>query len=173
MTSTGHSLGVRLFFTKTCKDDISRIDFNRSLPRRTCTILYGGKVAGLIWIRFAAKVLRTTQTVRHRNSPVESMPFFEYWYHGCPDIDFMSWHMSWHMPLDGILMARKLCLHNFLAIQRFKLLMAYCRVLKSSNGSFVFERSVLLGSLPICHLNKKQRTVKISDHISGDISPEI
>jgi len=90
MTSTGHSLGVRLLFIKTYKDDISRIDFNRSLPRRTfvfyknykddisridfnrslprrtCTILYGGKVAGLIWIRFAAKALRTTQT---RSSP--------------------------------------------------------------------------------------------------------
>jgi len=36
----------------------------------------------------------------------------------------MAYAIEWHMPLT----ARKLCLHNFLAIQKFELFMTYCRV---------------------------------------------
>ena len=33
------------------------------------------------------KSLRSVRLVRHRNSPLDLMPFFEYWYHGSPDVD--------------------------------------------------------------------------------------
>jgi len=88
----------------------------------------------------------------------------------------MAYVIEWHMPLT----ARKLGLHNFLAIQKFELFMAYCRIPcgichlnKILERFFRFWKKRSFGFLANMPFESNQRTVVISDHISGDTSLQI